>query len=244
MKKIVVFFWMLMFAAEAGATVLDAPHNETNNIVCSNCHSYSLWWRYSPSTASLAPTHDVIVDDICAQCHRPDGCAPVYPGHSSAAMIAADRHNSTLPDWSRACTDCHNPHRQDQLQWAAANPDELYLVSGTIQQFTVVESAPIIEVGCDGTSQEHYTTQFRYLNEVSNWGMPYSSWVAKNGLPGRGLIMALSAPGVVGQVTNPVATYEVISVNETYRFVEVRGRIDDETQQYFYQGGSFGLIYG
>ena len=62
--------------------------------------------------------------------------------------------------------------------------------------------------------------------------------------------MAVSEPGVIGPVINPVATFEVVSVNESSKTVTVRGRIfqaDSDTpllNRYFMEGGSFGLFYG
>ncbi|MDD5759782.1 MAG: hypothetical protein PHI06_11960, partial [Desulfobulbaceae bacterium] len=40
---------LLMAVTTANASVIDAPHNETHGYTCSSCHTYSLWWKYSPT---------------------------------------------------------------------------------------------------------------------------------------------------------------------------------------------------
>ena len=115
----------------ATASVIDAPHNETNAISCGSCHSYSLWWQYSPISAQT--DYKQKVSALCLGCH--DGTNPsrtVMRAHSSATMNPANDPQYPLGVWSTDCADCHDPHRQDQLEWRTANPTDLYLVSGGI----------------------------------------------------------------------------------------------------------------
>ncbi len=54
MKKGIICLALVLLARIATAAVFDAPHNDTNNIGCSRCHSYSVWWQYSPGQSNCA----------------------------------------------------------------------------------------------------------------------------------------------------------------------------------------------
>ena len=94
-------------------SVVDAPHNDTWGVTCGDCHSYTLWWQYSP-TAS-ATNYGTIANVICVNCHA-------YTTHSSTG----------INPWSGKCVDCHSAHYQAQLDWRASNASDLYLVKGKI----------------------------------------------------------------------------------------------------------------
>ena len=54
MKKLLLMLTGMVFAltgaqAYAEVYVTDAPHNATMDITCGSCHSYSLWWAFSPA---------------------------------------------------------------------------------------------------------------------------------------------------------------------------------------------------
>ena len=80
--------FVVLFAASAvQASVTDAPHNETNNMTCNTCHSYSLWWEFSPTSQSAPPDdHEAIVLRVCNQCHDPQKDTLWQKGHTSAII--------------------------------------------------------------------------------------------------------------------------------------------------------------
>jgi len=222
-KKIFAIVMALtFFAATASmASVIDAPHDDSSGVTCSSCHSYSLWWRYSPINQSITPSKSTIVNDVCNKCH--DGSKaqiPTQRTHSSTVI------GSSLHDvWEIACVDCHDPHFQGQLDWVATNlsyPAGLYLVKGTIGAVAI------------GTVAN--TTNLSYNNIpadiLSGWN-DRSRWGKKNVNPNfdRGLIL------VVGTDRVKNTTYQVISADNSV--ITVKGTVDPvET------GRPFGLIYG
>lgn len=122
-------FFLLVLPAYAN--ISDAPHNLTNDINCSSCHSFSLWWQFSPINYNSTPDSSLIVNNVCLSCHGPSGNEIQENTHSSDAMGTT----SAEWQWSRDCVDCHDPHFQGQLEWVTADPslaEQLYLVTGTI----------------------------------------------------------------------------------------------------------------
>ncbi|MDP2104488.1 MAG: cytochrome c3 family protein, partial [Desulfobulbaceae bacterium] len=161
------------------ASVIDAPHNETQGVKCSDCHAYSLWWQYSPATNSNT-SYTQITNDVCNKCHAPGRTAPNKIGHNWESM--ADTHDTYLGTWDTNCLDCHTPHYQEQLSWLNIDPglsSELYLVNGTI-------SAGSLQVNSGNN-----TTTFSYKNVDAHlsWINP-ALWSEKS-LPGRGLILLI-----------------------------------------------------
>ncbi len=107
MKKVfLILFITLLIGSFAQASIIDAPHNETNFVSCSTCHNYSLWWQSSPITDS--GVRETISNAICLNCHE-------ETGHSSVGM--GDAHRDELGLWSLPCVDCHSVHLQEQLNW-------------------------------------------------------------------------------------------------------------------------------
>ena len=196
-KKLIALTGSLAFSlwlgGLAGASVIDAPHNDTHAIQCTDCHAYSLWWQYSPAANSSTP-YSQITDGVCNKCHGPGGSAPNKIGHSWESM--ADIHDPYLGAWQTKCVDCHNPHYQQQMNWLTADPAlsaNLYLATGTI-------SAGTVQVTDN-------TTTFTYKNADahSNWLNP-ALWSAKSN-PGRGLILVLQ------DATQ--STFEINAASET-----------------------------
>ena len=216
MKKFLLA--VLLWAAMAGlswAAVNDAPHNENSGVTCGRCHSYSVWWRYSPAAALGASTFGVIANTVCLQCHGdPAGQAPYKKAHSSASFETI-QHG----DWSTNCVDCHDPHLQAQLNWRDTDSQNLYLVTGTIGADTSFVAHP------DGTTTFNYTMT---AGGDSNWTDP-STWVDKNAAA-RSLIF-------VDDTQRADGTFVIVAADgET---VTVKGVLPATAA-----GHTFGLIYG
>lgn len=119
MRKILLLAGILILAVAASVVAkTDAPHQVTNAIGCSDCHSYG----------------DFPVDDACLSCHINDTgggysklAAPKVLTHSSANT------STKYGTWSKLCKNCHQPHTQQQRELYGAGS---YLVTGTITSAT------------------------------------------------------------------------------------------------------------
>jgi len=220
----------LMGAVSASATsVIDAPHNESNNIACGRCHTYSLWWTYSPTSAPDIEAYRAVTDTVCNSCHGPGMAEFNKLTHSSTSM---GRNHSVSGAWDRMCVDCHDPHLQEQLTYLPANPDfsqndlaqggGVYLAQGTMDQ-----------IADNGDN----TTSFTYSNLLAAppWD-DMSLWTQKSGNSGRGLMLVLNYAAAE-------QTYEIIDANSTTSTLTVQSGADpiDPTT---YNGSNFGVIYG
>ncbi len=219
MRKVIILTGVLTFflaCSVASASILDAPHNETNNISCGDCHAYSLWWKYSPAANNDTTPYSTITDAICAKCHSQAG----YPNkisHSYGSMN--EMHNPATGNWTTKCVDCHDPHHQRQLDWLNSNSSlasEIYLVSGTVDLIT-------------STTSTETTFSYSGVTTKSGWTDP-ADWSAKS-IPGRGLMMLVNDN-----------TYEVNTATQSLPgsgTITVQGVLDSsaETQP-------FNLIYG
>ncbi|MDA8418667.1 MAG: cytochrome c3 family protein [Desulfobacteraceae bacterium] len=221
---------LLIARAWARGAVLDAPHNETNHIGCASCHTYSMWWQYSPAARSASPDYYSIVNTLCLTCHGPGGPGPQVLSHSGAALQSTTYHHG---QWAEACTICHDPHEQRQFYWARAglNP---YLVTGQMTGVTANAPSP-------------GQTTIDYANAVDNpqlsvWSP--SAWGDKSaGNPGRGLILVLNQ-------IQAVNTYSVLSATASQ--IVVKGIINPNEisttscpQSPDCAGAdTFGLLYG
>ena len=80
---------------------LDNPHNINNTISCGNCHTAAPpagWWT----------EQDDGTNGVCGQCHNAAAQGMDVKGHSSTNT------STQYGTWSKKCTDCHNPHTQQQ----------------------------------------------------------------------------------------------------------------------------------
>ena len=212
---------MLLLAGlpSAFAEVNDAPHNSTNDIGCTSCHSYSLWWQFSPSlNRPLPDNHATIVNRVCSSCHGASGF-PFVREHSSKGM--GNLHRTALGDWARPCTACHDPHQQAQLYWYGTADSELFLVTGSMVAATL-------------NNNENSTSTFQYsgITAKQGWDVP-TDWPNKSGQLGRGLIL------VVFSVADGESTYEITGVDDILFEITVQGKIDLSLD-----GANFGVIYG
>lgn len=237
------FFYFLLSISNAAASVIDAPHNETNAISCGTCHSYSLWWQFSPIYQN--PTEYTLRSDtVCHQCHGDAGSLPLKNPHSSAAMDLM--HNPVLGDWSTKCVDCHDPHIQGQLDWLTSDPANaanLYLATGTI-------TAGSIQVNTNPDGTKSTTFDYTGANAKDNWLDP-ALWSVKT-TNTRGLILVISS----GAINDPDAinsTYEVNDVDLSSTIISFEGAFDG-TGTIHVQGAiplsfnaedtNFGMIFG
>lgn len=205
---------LICMTGKASAMVTDAPHNETNSIECNTCHSYSLWWQFSPLTRSSAQFYPQIALLCTTMCH--DSASP--QDHSNTVL--GTRHRPILGAWTQTCVDCHDPHFQAQLDWSSTDANDLYLASGTINYFS--------DSG-DGTTDIGYTN----LITKSGWEAPVD-WTNKT-LDGRGLIFVVNDS--LGDLT-----YEINTAVETIPgdgLVNLQG-----TALSSVNGLNFKIIYG
>src|SRR3989338_1521929 len=103
---------IILLASYAGA--LDNPHNINNTINCGNCHTANPpagWWTEQGDESY----------GICGQCHNSAGTGPDAKTHSSSST------STQYGTWSKKCTECHNPHNQQQNRIYKA---ESYLYTG------------------------------------------------------------------------------------------------------------------
>ncbi|MDD5760389.1 MAG: CxxxxCH/CxxCH domain-containing protein, partial [Desulfobulbaceae bacterium] len=233
MKKSIICLLLVLLARTATAAVLDAPHNDTNNISCSRCHSYSVWWQYSPVQSDSTPGHGRTeqVNTICLSCHGDTGPEISAAPHSSSGMTSL--HRDTLDPWSRICTDCHDPHFQAQIDWQTQIPATVtgtgpYLITGDLASTPEVTPAPPYF-----STFQFTNLSVKYNSITDNWQNATRPWAAKSGTTGRGLILVL--PDGPGR-----RTYEITEVNESAGQITVNGNIPNT----FTSGVHFGLVYG
>jgi len=175
-----LFVWCLCTLSLAA--VIDAPHNDTNAIECNACHTYSLWWQYSPAINNSGTSYSQISDGVCNKCHAPGDSDTNEMPHSRTSMVGTS-HDSYLGEWTTTkCIDCHNPHYQEQLNWLSSDSSlsaNLFLVTGVISAGSI-----------QGNSAANTTTlNYKNADAHSHWLDP-ASWSAKSG-PGRGLILVI-----------------------------------------------------
>ena len=229
---------MLALGTAQASSILDAPHNESQGVGCGSCHTYSMWWEYSPlkpeSTEYAGRT-----DAVCNKCHGENGSEFQKLSHSSLSMDEA--HNPDLGEWSTKCLDCHNPHLQPQLNWLSASGSfgdgslaaGLYLAEGTIG--TITDNG-------DGTTSITFTNAAAKApwQDTQRWGQ-------KSGNAGRGLLLSLS-------YTTADKTYEIISASTSTPISSGAGGSGEGTitvqsgsdplDAEKYTGTNFGIIYG
>ena len=200
--------------------VLDAPHNSTYGISCSNCHSYSLWFNASPVNKSAS---DFIsrINVICSQCHSNPLPYHQMKGHNKINM--GSEGNPVIGAWEQSCVDCHDPHFQPQLvEHYSTDPNELYLVTAEIGG---AETFVIDEI--------NNTTSFGYSSPMvnnANFSLT-TKWQKKNETaPNNGLIAVINPD-------NRNNTYKVILADASS--LKVKGFVSSTLA-----GTQFALIYG
>jgi len=96
----------------------DPPHNMAYNISCLSCHV-----AHKAGTAGFLLTNTAAtIDNLCQSCHN-GTIADFVEGHSSTTTTAK------YGTWHRSCTNCHNPHSQEQWRsWGT----QAYIFTGTV----------------------------------------------------------------------------------------------------------------
>lgn len=195
-------------------SVLDAPHNSAHGVGCTDCHSFSLWWQYSPVDRAQADFMSR-TDALCNKCHGSGGSATQIKVHSSTAM--AEHHRKDLAPWTSHCLACHDPHNQGQLEkWRLSVPDQLYLVTGTMDGNFRVE-------GGQTTFDYSLSTKKLAWADPENWGRKNSF------LPASGLILVTDLSA---------ADHTLAVISATPSSITVKGGIEPALDR------TFGLIYG
>src|SRR4030042_1967055 len=121
---LVLVVFLIIFTSQF-LSAIDAPHNESNNISCGNCHGQTLmnspFWTDSEE-----------YDLICLSCHT----ALYGPYSESSAPFAETHSNQNTSNkygtWSRQCRNCHNPHYQRQKYYKNTDSSRLYLATGKV----------------------------------------------------------------------------------------------------------------
>ncbi len=243
MKRLAFIAGLLLLVAavtsgSARAYYLDAPHNESNGFTCRTCHSSS----YAAGSKLYGYTGSGIDDTarnaLCLVCHdgTNDGglgevAAPSKVLHSSAAMGTAS-HATTA--WTTQCTDCHDPHYQAQLDWAAADGGKLWLATGTVNGAPTPVAAPT--GGPAGSTIISYTSIAGQNIGGIDWSQ-FSNWTNKGGLVDplratdgtRGLIL-------VPDTSSSKDSFEIIAADATT--ITVKGQMSATS------GATFGIMYG
>jgi len=217
---------VLLASITANATVIDAPHNATNNIMCSDCHTYSMWWNSSPTGAGDAG-YGAITDNVCFSCHD-DVKAPAKQPHSWLSMD--DMHNPQTGEWFTNCIDCHDPHYQAQVDWIATDEPSLFLVTGEIVAGSLLY---------DATNHET-TIAYQGAAAKAEWA-DASLWSAKT-VTDRGLILLTDQVTAdssfevnMADATTPIILGDSVGAGS----ITVQGEIPAG-----YDGSTFALIYG
>ncbi len=231
MKKLTSYIIILISSlvpALVFAASVDAPHNQTNAIHCSTCHSYSAWWQYSPTDTNSAG-YSNFTSVLCLSCHGANGPAPIMLRHDSANL--SDKHGL----WSTACIDCHDPHQQDQLSWRSAYSDALFLVTGRISTMDNGDGTSSYSFQDNGDNTTTINIDPSATIADPGWDIP-SQWNRKNDnqIHNRGLIF-------VHSTSEAYNTYPVLSATSTT--ITIGGNFDASVANPS-QDNTFGLIYG
>jgi len=123
MKNIIIVIGILAALAAVSnisAQTIDAPHNASINMTCSDCHSQFAAGAYT--------------DNVCLSCHT-NATGGGYSKNNAPKMITHSSANTSdrYGNWSAVCISCHSKHTQDQV--SVYGPGS-YLVTGTIVSVT------------------------------------------------------------------------------------------------------------
>ncbi len=259
MKRLGLFCLVLSVVVGTTATsqasyYLDTPHNESNGIDCSSCHSLPAFqvqnvdYYTDPQTGlttagwltrTAADPEDTLANNVCLACHA-DSSTNASKG--PAKVLHSSKTTGSATSWSTNCNQCHDQHYQGQLDWAgpggfASNP--VYLATGNFQTSNgrarfVSPDGSYTTIGISST----ITARDNTWKTVSNWKAKGGRMDAGRATDGsRGLIL-------VPSMASHDQTYEIIDVitnGSGYLVLTVKGSMDGVEA---INNGAFGVIYG
>ncbi|MDF1577260.1 MAG: hypothetical protein P1P81_02325, partial [Desulfobulbales bacterium] len=134
------FFLALAFAviiglcSKADALMLDYPHNVDNGIKCYHCHSadsagIDYWYDPVPAGDPDLTTYNWVCYN---RCHAGAASTTLNSTHIGPEKKTHSKTTtgSTRVAWTTNCTDCHDPHFQEQINWAL-DGESIYIAQGT-----------------------------------------------------------------------------------------------------------------
>ncbi len=138
-------------AGPARSVEVDAPHNASVAMTCTDCHS-----QFTAGT---------FTDDVCLSCHL-NATGGGYAKNNAPKMLthASANTGNKYGNWSYTCISCHNSHTQDQVYSGPAS----YLITGLIT--SVADNG-------DGTSTFGYAN---LVENYTGWS-DYKRWGRKSG---------------------------------------------------------------
>lgn len=241
MKKLALFLGLLLatLAINTGtsqAYSMDAPHNEASGIACWHCHKFIANMSRGvmpPSTADTAPENL-----LCLNCHGDSPVLAVLAVPGPIKAMHSDLQINGTENWTTLCSDCHNAHYQEQLDW---NTDSgLWVANGDL--ITSID----FNVGSQSSANPLGTTTITHTGFAGKYA-DETTWYAKGAAGAYSVdtpAMALRATDgsrglmFVANRANPNEVFEVLSATPTT--ITVKGVVNAT----LYSGKNFGLFYG
>ena len=200
MKNVLIVVMLLtgfFIVSGASAQIVDAPHNASVSMSCSDCH--------------IDPYSFIYTDDMCLSCHN-NTTGGGYSLRSAPKVLTHSSGNtsSKYGNWSTQCLDCHSKHTWEQR---AVYQSGIFLVTGTITSIT--------DNG-DGTTTFGYSD---LVEQKPGWA-DYTKWNKKSsgnffGGNERGLILY---PNTTTYQNQSSANFEMSSATATT--MTVKGSIN------------------
>jgi len=252
-----LLIWLLSASVVAASYYLDTPHNGSNGMDCTTCHSLAAFSipNYNPdyhgsstdpigkdwTTRSAENPEDTLANTVCLECH---GEGSSNPQKGPAKLVHSSRTTgSATTTWSTNCTQCHDSHFQGQLDWITTTSYEtnpIYLATGEFEtsndrDLSVYNAASnYTTIGISSTITARDST----WSNVANWKAKGGRMDGSRAADGsRGLIL-------IPSVDFHDQTYEIIDVSANasgYLVLKVKGNMDATEA---FNTGIFGVIYG
>jgi len=252
---LVLLAWVLAPRVEA-SYYLDTPHNGSNGMDCTTCHSLSVFSipNYNPdyhgsptdpigkdwTTRSGANPEDTLANNVCLECHGEGSSNPLK---GPAKVVHSSRTTGSAKTWSTNCTQCHDAHFQGQLDWCGPGSYAANLVFLATGEFETANGRELSAYNAVG----NYTTigiKSTITARDSSWSN-VANWKAKGGrMDGSRAIDGSRGLVLVPSLDLHDQTYEIIDVTPNaagYLVLKVKGNMDATEA---YNTGLFGVIYG
>jgi hypothetical protein len=197
---------------------IDAPHNESNNVSCGNCHGQGLlnspFWGGSMS-----------YDQLCQYCHTESSCPDTEYPEITGPLVQThlDSEGHELAE----CRTCHDPHYQKQKNYKNTDASELYLAWGEIQ-------CPDAE-SCPYDSENNTTTlYYSEINYKSESGWDASKLREKTNPCRRAILFP--------NVKKLGYSYPIVAIDKGEQTITVKGDARPVYQYIF--SSDFAAMYG